>query len=150
MLGTQALHSVLTAQQHCPADVQLTATVTLSVRAIIDDENRRILTVRLGRLDRRCRSHDRFLVRDSLSRHSGADNQLNMTDSATPPSSGRLEQVHEWHQFIGANEFCIRICRNDNPDNWKRCSELGALSAADTGHDRIGRGLVYSVKDSWR
>ncbi|POY72197.1 hypothetical protein BMF94_4773 [Rhodotorula taiwanensis] len=56
----------------------------------------------------------------------GADGNGNPIGAVvlTTAFSGRLEQVHEWHQFIGANEFCIRICRNDNPDNWKWCNHI--------------------------
>ncbi|GAA5863468.1 hypothetical protein JCM3774_005304 [Rhodotorula dairenensis] len=56
----------------------------------------------------------------------GADGNGNPIGAVvlTKAFSGRLEQVHEWHQFISATEFCIRICRNDDPDNWKWCNHI--------------------------
>ncbi|BGP55073.1 hypothetical protein JCM8202v2_002667 [Rhodotorula sphaerocarpa] len=56
----------------------------------------------------------------------GADGNGNPIGAVvlTNAFSGKLEQVKEWHQFIGANKFCIRICRNDDPDNWKWCNHI--------------------------
>ncbi|KWU41160.1 carbohydrate-binding module family 13 protein [Rhodotorula sp. JG-1b] len=56
----------------------------------------------------------------------GADGNGNPVGAVvlTKAFKGELEQVHEWHQFISATEFCIRICRNSDPDNWKWCNHI--------------------------
>lgn len=87
----------------------------------------------LSRLGRCCRPHQGFQVRQASVR---VPLPLARTDGtvgapfAMPRGNnrGELEQVHEWHQFISATEFCIRICRNSDPDNWKWCSELDSTS----------------------
>jgi hypothetical protein len=39
-------------------------------------------------------------------------------------SYGKLQQYHEWTNFMSATEFCIRVCPDKNPKRTKYCQHI--------------------------